>query len=80
MFKNPEGDYAGRLIEACGLKGETAGAARISRAPRQRDRQHRRRPGASDVLVLMRKMRDAVREKFGVTLLPEVELLGVKWE
>jgi len=27
----------------------------------------------------MKKMRDAVREKFGVTLMPEVELLGLKW-
>ena len=35
---------------------------------------------ASDVLDLMKKMRDAVREKFGVTLMPEVELLGLKWE
>ena len=35
---------------------------------------------ASDVLALMKKMRDAVREKFGVTLMPEVELLGLKWE
>jgi UDP-N-acetylenolpyruvoylglucosamine reductase len=27
----------------------------------------------------MKRMRDAVREKFGVTLMPEVELLGLKW-
>jgi UDP-N-acetylmuramate dehydrogenase len=35
---------------------------------------------AQDVLSLMRSMRDAVRERFGVTLSPEVELLGLKWE
>lgn len=78
VFKNPEGDYAGRLIEACGLKGERRGDALIS------DRHanvivntgHAR---AADVLALMRLMRDAVREKFGVTLFPEVELLGLKW-
>ncbi len=79
VFKNPEGDYAGRLIEACGLKGATAGAARIS----ERHANVIVNTGgarASDVLDLMKKMRDAVREKFGVTLMPEVELLGLKWE
>jgi UDP-N-acetylmuramate dehydrogenase len=35
---------------------------------------------ASDVLALMRLARDTVRERFGVTLRPEVELLGMKWE
>jgi UDP-N-acetylmuramate dehydrogenase len=35
---------------------------------------------AVDVMFLMRTMRDNVREKFGVTLVPEVELLGLKWE
>ena len=79
VFKNPEGDYAGRLIEACGLKNESAGAARIS----ERHANVIVNTGgarASDVLHLMKKMRDAVREKFGVTLMPEVELLGLKWE
>ena len=79
VFKNPEGDYAGRLIEACGLKNESAGAARIS----ERHANVIVNTGgarASDVLHLMTKMRDAVREKFGVTLMPEVELLGLKWE
>ena len=79
VFKNPEGNFAGRLIEACGLKGETAGAARIS----ERHANVIVNTGgarASDVLVLMKRMRDAVREKFGVTLMPEVEMLGLKWE
>lgn len=79
VFKNPEGDFAGRLIEACGLKGERRGDALIS--PRHANvivnTGHAR---AADVLELMRLMRDAVREKFGVTLFPEVELLGLKWE
>jgi len=35
---------------------------------------------AADVLSLMRLMRSAVRERFGVTLMPEVELLGLKWD
>ena len=79
VFKNPEGDYAGRLIEACGLKGEREGGALIS--PRHANViVNTGGARADDVLVLMRRMRDAVRAKFGVTLLPEVEMLGVKWE
>lgn len=79
VFRNPEGDYAGRLIEACGLKGERSGGALIS--PRHANViVNTGGARAEDVLVLMRKMRDAVAAKFGVTLLPEVEMLGVKWE
>jgi UDP-N-acetylmuramate dehydrogenase len=77
IFKNPPGDYAGRLIEACGLKGTRRGGAAISE-------RHANvivnveRARAADVLELMRLMRDAVREKFGVVLAPEVELLGLR--
>jgi UDP-N-acetylmuramate dehydrogenase len=78
VFRNPEGDYAGRLVEACGLKGERHGDALIS--PRHANViVNTGSARAEDVLFLMRKMRDAVREKFGVTLLPEVELLGLEW-
>lgn len=79
VFKNPPGDYAGRLVEACGLKGERSGAAAIST-------RHANvvvnlgGARAADVVLLMRRMRDSVREKFGVTLTPEVEFLGLKWE
>lgn len=79
VFRNPDGDYAGRLIEACGLKGERSGDALIS--PRHANViVNTGNARAADVLVLMKRMRDAVREKFGVTLMPEVELLGLKWE
>jgi UDP-N-acetylmuramate dehydrogenase len=79
VFKNPPGEAAGRLIEACGLKGERAGTAVIS--PRHANViVNTGGARAEDVLVLMKRMRDAVREKFGVTLSPEVELLGLKWE
>jgi UDP-N-acetylmuramate dehydrogenase len=79
VFKNPPKDFAGRLIEACGLKGVAEGAAVIS----ERHANvivNRGGARASDVLALMRRMRDSVRERFGITLSPEVELLGLKWE
>lgn len=79
VFKNPKDDYAGRLIEACGLKGRTCGGALIS--PRHANViVNTGGARARDVLDLMRAMRDAVAEKFSVTLVPEVELLGLKWE
>ena len=79
VFRNPEGDFAGRLIEACGLKGERRGGALVS--PRHANViVNTGGARASDVLALMRLMRDAVRDRFGVTLMPEVELLGMRWE
>jgi UDP-N-acetylmuramate dehydrogenase len=79
IFKNPPGEFAGRLIEACGLKGERRGGAAIS----TRHANVIVNSGgarAADVVELMRLMRDSVRQKFGVTLNPEVEFLGLAWE
>jgi UDP-N-acetylmuramate dehydrogenase len=79
VFKNPPGDHAGRLIEACGLKGARRGGAAIS--PRHANViVNEGGAAAEDVLALMRLARDAVRDRFGITLAPEVELLGLKWE
>lgn len=79
VFKNPKDDHAGRLIEACGLKGRARGGAVIS--PRHANViVNTGGARAVDVLELMQTMRDAVAEKFSVTLVPEVELLGLKWE
>ena len=75
VFKNPAGDYAGRLVEACGLKGEQRGGAEVSR-------QHANvivnNGGASseDVLALMLLMHEEVEKRFGVSLDPELILGG----
>ena len=79
VFKNPPGDYAGRLIEACGLKGARRGGAAIS-ARHANVIVNEGGATAQDVLALMRLARDTVRERFGITLAPEVELLGLDWE
>jgi UDP-N-acetylmuramate dehydrogenase len=75
VFANPEGDSAGRLIEACGLKGFRVGTAAVSTKHAnfiQAD------PGGSaeDVLALMAHVRTTVADVTGVVLRPEVRLIG----
>jgi UDP-N-acetylmuramate dehydrogenase len=74
-FTNPPGDYAGRLIEAAGLKGRRIGEAEISQ-------QHANfivtAPGtcASDVYGLIALAQSEVERQFGIQLHPEIEMLG----
>lgn len=78
MFRNPPGDYAGRLIEAAGLKGSRIGQAQIS----ERHANFIVNLGgakADDVNQLMARAKAAVAQRFGVQLEAEVRLLG-EWE
>ena len=74
-FRNPAGAYAGRLIEAVGLKGHRVGGAMWSDV-------HANfvvnlgGASARDVLALMNLARSRVEERFGVVLEPEVRLAG----
>lgn len=75
VFKNPPGDYAGRLIDQAGLKGKTHGKAQIS----QRHANFIINLGgasAADVIALIVEARKSVHEQFGVDLELEVELRG----
>src|SRR5229473_6490469 len=75
VFKNPPGDYAGRLIEQAGMKGITHGKAQIS----ERHANFIVNLGgasAADVVALVVQARNRVREEFGVDLELEVELRG----
>ena len=75
IFRNPPGDHAGRLIDAAGLKGAREGDAMVS----ERHANfivNRGRATAADVRALMRRCQDEVRARFGVELVPEVELVG----
>ncbi len=75
MFKNPLGDYAGRLIEAAGLKSARSGGVIIS--PVHANFFVNTGGGtAHDYLTLIRLAQNTVREQFGVTLELEVELIG----
>ena len=75
VFTNPEGDHAGRLIEACGLKGSKAGGAEIS-SKHANFIVNVSNASAADVLALVERAHDAVLEKFGVDLEREIVVLG----
>ena len=74
-FKRPQGHFAAALIDQCGLKGLTVGGAQVSE-------KHAgfviNRGGATcaDILELMEQVRKRVFDQTGVTLEPEVRLLG----
>lgn len=75
MFKNPQDDYAGRLIEAAGLKGARSGDAEISPVHANFFVNHGSAT-AADLGNLIALARRTVAEKFAVRLELEVELLG----
>lgn len=78
VFKNPPNDYAGRLIEAAGLKGFSIGGASVSTV-------HANffinadNATATDYRALIEHVQHTVAEQFGVVLHPEVEFIGT-WE
>ncbi len=75
MFKNPPGDYAGRLIESAGLKGTRIGGAEISRV-HANFFINRGNATAGDLYRLIQLARETVARRFGITLELEIELLG----
>src|SRR5690606_33639879 len=75
IFKNPPGDYAGRLIEASGLKGTRVGQAVVS----EKHANFLVNDGgatASEMMGLIERVRDVVAKDHGVALELEVKLLG----
>lgn len=74
-FRNPEGDFAARLIEASGLKGTTIGGAQVSE-------KHANfivnlgQASAADIEALIEHVKTTVRTKQGVTLVQEVKVIG----
>jgi UDP-N-acetylmuramate dehydrogenase len=74
VFRNPEGDFAGRLLEQAGMKGRRIGGARVLE-------EHANvivtEPSAlaSDVRALLEIMRQVVRERSGIELTEEIVCL-----
>ncbi len=78
MFKNPPGDFAGRLVEAAGLKGTRIGNAEISTVHGNFFVNHGETK-AGDIRALIELVQKKVKDEFGVTLELEIELVG-EWD
>ncbi|HKI90741.1 MAG TPA: UDP-N-acetylmuramate dehydrogenase [Gaiellaceae bacterium] len=76
VFKNPEHELsAGRMLEACGLKGHRTGGAQIS--PKHANFiENVGGASTADAIALMAEARRRAREQYGVELRHEVEFLG----
>ncbi len=74
VFKNPENDHAGRLIEACGLKGVHRGGAVISER-HANFIMNEHDATFEDILGLIALCKVRVRERFGVALEEEVRII-----
>ncbi|KIX15086.1 UDP-N-acetylenolpyruvoylglucosamine reductase [Dethiosulfatarculus sandiegensis] len=75
VFKNPPGDYAGRLIEQAGCKGLSVGDAMVS-VRHANFIENRGKATASQIIELMQVVSDRVKSQAGVRLQPEVEVVG----
>lgn len=77
VFRNPEGDHAGRLIEASGLKGYKIGGAEVSK-------KHANfivntgNATSNDIKNLIKYVHTQVLEKFGIDLILEQEIIDWK--
>src|SRR6185437_3092440 len=76
VFRNPPGDHAARLIEACGLKGTAIGGACVSPMHANVIVNPKRSACAADIEALIVHVRAVVQAKMGVELEPEVRILG----
>jgi len=76
IFKNPPGDYAGRLIEAANLKGHRIGDVQVSPIHANFFVNMGENATAQDYLRLIRKVQRRVRQAFGVQLELEIQTLG----
>ncbi|MGE5640328.1 MAG: UDP-N-acetylmuramate dehydrogenase [Clostridia bacterium] len=76
VFRNPPGDHAARLIESCGLKGLSRGGARVSEKHANFIVNPEGRGSAADIEFLIESVREKVKAKTGIQLIPEVRIVG----
>jgi UDP-N-acetylenolpyruvoylglucosamine reductase len=79
IFKNPDGNYAGQLIDRHGIKGMRVGDAEVSTV-HGNFIVNRGEATAKDIIELVRQVRTAVFKQSGYLLEPEVLLLGQDWD
>ena len=79
VFRNPEGDHAGRLVEAAGLKGHRIGTAQVSPLHANFIVTDRGAGRAADVRALGDHVRATVADRFGVELRYEIAFVGA-WD
>ena len=77
VFRNPPGDHAARLIQACGLKGFSIGGAEVSEK-HANFIINRGDATARDVETLIKHVHQSVFDLHGVDLVPEVKIVGEK--
>lgn len=75
VFKNPPGDHAGRLIEACGLKGTRRGGAQVSPA-HANFIMNEGGATCADILWLIARCKHEVRDRFAIDLVEEVRIIA----
>jgi UDP-N-acetylmuramate dehydrogenase len=75
IFKNPDGDYAGRLIESCGLKGYRIGGAQVSPV-HANFFVNTGQATAQNYRALVEHVQAEVHQKTGVHLETEIEFVG----
>ena len=70
VFRNPEGNYAGKLIEDCGFKGYKLGGAMVSLKHANFIINYDGATGR-DIVLLINKIKNSVKEKYGIDLILE---------
>jgi UDP-N-acetylenolpyruvoylglucosamine reductase len=78
VFKNPPGTSAGKLIDELGLKGERVGDAEVSPV-HANFIINRGQATSTDIITLMRRVRERVQQARAISLEPEVLLYGKEW-
>jgi UDP-N-acetylmuramate dehydrogenase len=76
VFRNPPGDFAARLIEACGLKGTKIGGAVVSQKHANFIINHEGTATAADIEALIHLVQTKVKEQTTIELKREVHIIG----